>query len=78
MEKKKIVVLVQVIFLATAFFFMSGFFASALYLLGEVEFSEVLQYLEILAGSESVSIPIFLEGLFYYTFKKNRKLRVRN
>jgi len=44
-----------------------------LYLLGEVSFAEVLEYLEILAGSESVSIPVFLEGLFYYTFKKNRR-----
>lgn len=75
MEKKKFVVLVQVIFLAIAFFFISGFFASALYLLGEVNFAEVLEYLEILAGSESVSIPIFLEGLFYFTFRKNRKAR---
>jgi hypothetical protein len=44
-----------------------------LYLLGEVSFAEVLEYLEILAGSESISIPVFLEGLFYYTFKKNRR-----
>jgi len=73
MRHKEVIVVLQVVALATAFFFISGLFASVLYLLGEVSFAEVLEYLEILAGSESVSIPVFLEGLFYYTFKKNRR-----
>ena len=75
MRHRELVVIGQIIILTTAFFFVSGLFASILYLLGEVSFAEVLEYLEILAGSEGVSIPVFLEGLWYYTFKKNRKNR---
>ena len=73
MRYKQVIVILQVVILAIAFFIISGLFASILYLLGEVSWAEVVTYCEILAGSESVSTPIFLEGLFYYTFKKNRR-----
>ncbi|HVB66164.1 MAG TPA: hypothetical protein VND01_00545 [Candidatus Acidoferrales bacterium] len=73
MRNKKWIVVGQVLVLAVAFFLVSGIYASILFLLNEVSFASVITYLEILSESESISIPVFLEGLFYYTFKKNRK-----
>jgi len=73
MRNKKWIIVGQVLVLAVAFFLVSGIYASILFLLNEVSFASVITYLEILSESESISIPVFLEGLFYYTFKKNKK-----
>jgi len=73
--RHKWIVVGQILVIGVAFFFVSGIYAAILFYLNEISFSEVITYLEILAESESISIPVFLEGLFYYVFKKSRKNR---
>lgn len=68
-------VLLQVGILASAFFFFFGWVAAILYVLGEVSVAEILDYLLVMASMEGFGFMVFLEGLAYYTFKKNRKVR---
>lgn len=79
MDRKKSVKfalgLLQVIILASAFFFFFGSVASILYILGEVDVAVVMDYLLLMSSMEGFGIVVFLEGLYYYTFKRGRKVR---
>jgi len=69
------IVLLQVAILFLCFMFFFGWVAAILYLLGEVSLVEVLDYLIIMSSIGNFGVVVFLEGLAYYTFKKNRKVR---
>ncbi len=53
---KKVIRTSQIILIAVAFFLLNGVIGMILYVVGEVSLVEVLEYLEVIAGAETVSI----------------------
>lgn len=78
MERKKrlktAVRILQVVILSGAFLFFFGGVASILYILGEIDVVVVVDYLLFMSNMEFGFI-VFLEGLYYYTFKHGRKVK---
>jgi len=77
MRRRKFVkyalVVMQVGILASAFFFFFGWIAMVLYVLGEISIAEIVDYLLIMTSMEGFSFLVFLEGLAWVAFKKNRR-----
>jgi hypothetical protein len=66
-------VIIQVLTLASAFFLLTGFIGLALFLIGEISFAEIVEYLMIATTWESISIITFLQGLVWTFFKRRMK-----
>jgi hypothetical protein len=61
--------MIQIVVIAGAFLFFFGWLSMLLFLSGEISFSEILEYLVIASGFESISVWVFLEGLIWTFFK---------
>jgi hypothetical protein len=70
---KYALVIIQIVVIAGAFLFFFGTIAMILFIAGEISFSEILEYLVITSGFESISVWVFLEGLLWTFFKHRVK-----
>lgn len=66
-------VLLQIGLLSSAFFFLFGVSSAILFVLNEISLADILDFLLIMSSMEGFSFIVFLEGLFWVVFKKNKK-----
>ena len=72
---KLALVLLQVILLASAFFVLFSPVTAILFILSEISFAEVADFLALAVVSDGLGAVLFLETLAWVAFKKNRKVR---